>query len=182
MIKLGISRDIGGAESLGNVAGIASNPLGHEDGEPHLQEVRDLSAVLAVTVAHSKVVPEVAVVHVGYENEGILVDFVWVVRNHPYSRGKRILRYYVALDEPGLGFFPRGSWCRLSFVVKAANLFVRRAQIFHRVLILLSGRVLFVGGEARRRRLRALRREREILLGLQLLDGHVLGQVGSVGH
>ncbi len=69
-----------------------------------------LLAVLTMAVADAKVVAEVATSKVGAEDKAVLVDFVGVVWNEPYTRRKGVLSDHVPLDklrldQAGTAFF-----------------------------------------------------------------------------
>jgi hypothetical protein len=164
-------------ESFRNVLGVVRYALAHEHRQTHLQEVRDITAILSMTVTYSEIVPEVAVVHVRHQNERVLINLVRIVGNHAYPCGEGIFGNYVSLYRFVLSVFPWRGWCRLCFVeisrlrICVLALLDRRAQLLLRVrrlVPLLTRRLL--------RRLlltirgpRFFRRRRVVLLASHLL-------------
>lgn len=70
-----------------------------------LDIVRGFLSVLAMTIAHTEVVAEVAAAEIGTQDEAVLVHFVGVVWYEAYSRREGVLGYHVPLNE--LGFRQR---------------------------------------------------------------------------
>jgi len=58
-----------------------------------------LFPVLPMAIADTKVMPEIAPVQIGCQNEAVLVNLVWVVWYVPYPCCKRILSYNISLYE-----------------------------------------------------------------------------------
>lgn len=83
-------------------------------GKANLDVVRSLFAILAMAIADTKVVAEVAAAKVRAEDEAILVNLVGVVRYEADSGREGILGDYIAFNELGLGKRLREElrWCR----------------------------------------------------------------------